>query len=100
MVLTSVSVDRRQRDHHPHRVGVGDDLLEIVVGAEHRDAAALAEIGVADEPDDVVAEVGVALQRVQQADGVGVGADDHDPPVDAAGPAQVEEHPPGDADAR
>ena len=88
---------RRQRDHDADRVGVGDDLLEIVVRAEHRDATALAEIGVADETDDVVAEIGVALERVQEPDRVSVGADDDDSAVDATGPAQVEEHPAGDA---
>ena len=88
---------RRQRDHDAHRIGLGDDLLEIVVGAEHRDAAALAEVIFADEPDDVIPEVGVALHRVQQTDRVGVGADDHDAPADSARTTEIEEHPASDA---
>ncbi len=97
MVLTSVSDTDDSEIMTPTELVLGDDLLEVVVRAEHRDATALAEVGVADESDDVIAEIGVALHRVQQTDRVGVGADDHDPAVDAARPAEIEEHPAGDA---
>ena len=45
-------------------------------------AAAHADVVGPDEPDDPIAEVRRALGGVQQADGVGVGADDEDRPAD------------------
>ena len=55
-----------------------EDPFDLVDRAEHLDAAALADVLRTDEAQDLVAEVGTALERVQQAHRVGVGADDHD----------------------
>ena len=55
-----------------------------------------ADVVRADEADDPVAEVGRALGGVEQADGVGIGADDEDRPADLPVPPHPDEDPPGD----
>ena len=81
----------------PVASSIGQRLVD---AAEHADAAALADVVRADEPDHPIAEVGRALGGVEQADGVGVGADDEDRPADLPVAPQPDEDPPGDGRAR
>ena len=87
---------RRQRDHHARGPGRLEDVRRVLEAAEDGHPAAHTEVVGPDEPDDVVAQLGLALGGVHQADGVGVRADDHDRPGQDAGAAHPGEDPPGD----
>ena len=67
--------------------------LDLVDGAEHPDAAALADVLRADEAEYLVAEVRTPLERVQQSHRMRVGADDHDRAAQSALLAQPSEDP-------
>ena len=94
--VDDLGLDRRQRDQHAGGTGGLEHLLGLVDAPEHGAPATDADVVGADESDDPVPEARRPLGRVQQADGVGVGADDEDRPADLTGAAQPEEDPPGD----
>ena len=87
---------RGQRDHHTRRTGRPECSLHVVEVAETAATAAWSEVVRPDEADGLIAELRPALRGVQQADGVGIRADDDDASPDPALPAHAGKHPAGD----
>ncbi len=88
-----ILADRAERDHDAADVLFGHDRAQVVDRAEHPDAATVTELVVTDEAGDVVPQRWVALVGVHEADRVRIGADDENPPTEAALGAQPVELP-------
>ena len=72
------------------------DVVHVIEVAQAAASAAWTEVVRPDETDCLIAELRPALGGVQQADGVGVRADDDDPPPDPTIAAHARDHSAGD----
>jgi hypothetical protein len=92
-----VVADGGLRDDHADGSGLFEDAVELGSRTEHACARSLADVVIPDEAEDSVPQLGIPGVGVQQTDGVGIGADDHDRTRQPAALAELTELRSGDS---